>query len=120
MKIVAVVRDLIFRSKIEEVAKQLGQPVTFCVPKELLRLAAANSPDLIIVDLEDQSGELLNTISTMARKDTKRFTVGYLSHVRTDLREAALKAGVDLALPRSVFVRELPHLLKGRNPVTSA
>ena len=41
--------------------------------------------------------------------------VGFYSHVDAALREAALAAGVDAALPRSAFTTRLPGLLAGED-----
>ena len=38
--------------------------------------------------------------------------VGFYSHVATALRDEALAAGADAALPRSQFVARLPALLE--------
>jgi len=38
-------------------------------------------------------------------------TVGFVSHVHTDLIDAARKAGVDDVMARSMFVERLPQIL---------
>jgi hypothetical protein len=40
-------------------------------------------------------------------------TVGYVSHVQTDLIEAARQAGVDEVMARSAFAARLPEILAG-------
>ena len=40
-------------------------------------------------------------------------TVGYASHVQTDVIQAARQAGVDNVLARSAFTQQLPEILGG-------
>jgi PleD family two-component response regulator len=37
--------------------------------------------------------------------------IGYFSHVQEDLKKEAIKAGFDVVMPRSRFVRELRDIL---------
>jgi hypothetical protein len=39
-------------------------------------------------------------------------TLGFVSHVRTDLIQAAQQAGADEVLPRSAFTAQLPEILE--------
>jgi hypothetical protein len=39
--------------------------------------------------------------------------MGFFSHVETELQRAAIEAGYDQVIPRSVFSRDLAGILKG-------
>jgi hypothetical protein len=51
------------------------------------------------------------SFSTMAIR-----TVGYASHVQTDVIDAARQAGVDEVMARSAFTARLPEILASAQP----
>ena len=114
-KVLAGVRDLFFREKISEKARQIGVVVKFGTPRELETLANAEKPSVIILDLEEDPQEYLELVRRLRAEKTgfKPKIVGYLSHVNVALREEAHKAGCHVVFPRSTFPRELPRILKG-------
>ncbi len=114
-KIVVVVEDLIFLSKIQQTAK-LTSIATETVELEKLceRLAEQQSTAAIILDLNHRSGQALDALRTIkSNPQTRRIPViGFLSHVQADLAKAAREAGCDLLLARSAFASQLPELLR--------
>lgn len=108
------VRDLFFREKINETARQSNVSVRFAQPTELERLSAEEKPRLIILDLEEEPEEYLLLVRRLkaVKPDQTPRILGYLSHVNANLREQALQAGCDAVLPRSTFSRDLPQILK--------
>ena len=120
-RIVAVVPDLFFATKIEAVARAAGVEVSIVPPNSALERCLASPPALVLLDLH-APGEplaLVRALRTDERTRTLRI-VGFYSHVEDELRRGALDAGIDEALPRSAFVGRLPALLAGRSasPVT--
>lgn len=113
-KILAGVSDLLFQEKINETARQIGLTIKFGASTELEGLVATEKPELIILDLEESPQEYLTLIRRL--KATKREPIpriiGYFSHIHITLRQQALQAGCDEALPRSIFSRELPRILR--------
>lgn len=112
--IIAAVDDMFFASKIRATAEALGVGIKFHRRLDsLVNAAAEQSPDLILVDLHN---EKLNVIE-LARdfKSNEKLKsiplVGFFSHVQTDLQRAALEAGYDQVIPRSVFSRDLAQIL---------
>ena len=112
--ILAVVEDLIFLSKIQQTAKQLGVVVKSAQPADLPKLVNEGTPNALIIDLNLPSGKALE-ILRMFKSDlkTKDITaIGFVSHVQSELIAAAREAGCDLILARSAFVGQLPDLLQ--------
>lgn len=110
-RIVAVVDDLIFVSKIQQTAKLLGVEVETVSPEKLESLEAPAA--VIILDLNHRAGRALETLRALkANPSTQGIPViGFLSHVEADLAAAARQAGCDVLMARSAFTRELPQLL---------
>jgi hypothetical protein len=64
--------------------------------------APLDGVELVVADLDAENAETLAGLGIPV--------LGYYSHVNVATREAAEAAGVDLAVPRSRMVRELPQL----------
>ena len=112
--ILAAVDDLMFASKISTSAKQLGLEVVFVRSRdEVLRQARALRPRLAIFDLNNSRTEPLATIAAFkADPDLAAIrTIGFVSHVQTELIEAARHSGVDEVLARSAFSAKLAEIL---------
>jgi PleD family two-component response regulator len=113
-KIIAVLDDLIFSSKIREAAKPLHLELELIKnPNGLSQKIKSEKPSLLIFDLNSKSCNPLQIIKDLkSSSDLKDIPIlGYLSHVQTELKEEAAKAGCDLVLPRSRFSRELREIL---------
>ncbi|HZB45304.1 MAG TPA: hypothetical protein VE360_08675, partial [Pyrinomonadaceae bacterium] len=78
-------------------------------------LAKAETPDLIILDLNSEKLDPLGLAKDIKADEQLRGVplVGFLSHVQTDLMRLAQAAGVDQVLPRSAFTKFLPEILTG-------
>jgi CheY-like chemotaxis protein len=113
--ILIAVPDLIFRSKIAAAARQAGhETVAASTADAVLERAATHRPALVVVDLGDDRVDPPATIRRLkAAPDLDGVRViGFFSHVRTDLRDAAREAGCDRVMPRSAFVANLAGLLE--------
>jgi CheY-like chemotaxis protein len=120
--IVAVLDDLMFTSKIRAAAAGLGVTVTFARSAEAalaaLRAAetasgSAPSPTLVLIDLNGSATDPLGVVTAIRAVDTLRDVpiVGFVSHVQTELIDAARRAGTTDVVSRSAFVQRLPELL---------
>jgi CheY-like chemotaxis protein len=121
--ILAVLDDLLFTSKIRAAASQ---------SKAELRIARSSAaalaemrqsaPALVILDLDNPRTDPLGLVRSM--KDDPALTavptLGFVSHVKTDLIEAAGRAGVDQILPRSAFAGQLAQILANYSGGASA
>jgi CheY-like chemotaxis protein len=112
--IIAIVEDLMFTSKIKTAASQLGVQVVFARSKDAaldeMRKAA---PTRVIVDLNSPRTDPLGIVAAMKRDPLLAATptIGFVSHVRTDIIDAARQAGVDEVMPRSAFTARLAEIL---------
>lgn len=112
--ILAIVDDLMFTSKIKTTAGHLGVPVVFARSRDAalaeMRKAA---PALVILDLDSGRTDPLGTMAAM--KDDASLaaipTIGFVSHVRTDIIDAARQAGVGDIMARSAFTAQLSDIL---------
>jgi CheY-like chemotaxis protein len=113
--ILAAVDDLFFRSKISTTAKQLGVTMKFARSgADVLEQARSDRPSLIILDLNSQAVDPLATVAAL-RADAVLAavpTLGFVSHVQTDLIEQARAAGVTEVMARSAFAANLEQILK--------
>jgi len=112
--VLAIVDDLMFASKIKTAARQLGVTVAFARSSaDALAAMRANTPALVILDLNNPRTDPLGTVAEMKRDPATASirTLGYVSHVETDLIEAARQAGVDEVMARSAFTTKLAEIL---------
>ena len=120
--VLVAVDDLLFSSKIRATAKQAGVEVTFArSPEEIVSQARAIKPALAIFDLNSGKTDPVNTISALKADPELASirTLGFASHVHTELIAAARKAGADQVLPRSAFAGNLAEILLGSESPTS-
>ena len=112
--ILAVVDDLLFRSKIRATAKAVGVDVAF-VPSagDILEQARAHQPSLVIIDLNSDKGDPIGAVAALKKDEAlaSTRTLGFVSHVHTGLIHAARAAGADDVLARSAFATQLPDIL---------
>ena len=112
--IVCVVEDLVFSIKISTAARQLGVDLYFERSKEkVLQTVRDKQPSLVIFDLNSERADPIGTVADM-KKDPALAgirTVGFVSHVHTDIIRAARSAGVDDVMARSAFAAQLAEIL---------
>lgn len=115
--ILAVLDDLMFASKIRSAAGQLGVTVAFARSADgALAEMRKSPPSLVILDLNNARTDPLGIVGAMKQDPALASvrTVGYASHVQTDVIDAARRAGVDEVLPRSAFATRLADILGPR------
>jgi PleD family two-component response regulator len=113
-RVVAVLNDMFFTSKIKEAAKSTGVNVEILKKiSGLIEGLRNDPPTLIIVDLNFRKVEPIELIKEIKSSDKLNSipVIGYFSHVQEDLKKEAIKAGFDVVMPRSRFVRELRDIL---------
>ncbi len=113
--ILAAVDDMFFAAKIRAAAEALDVRIRFFRRlADLLAAAAEDTPRLILVDLHNEKVDPIALARELKSKDNLRTipVLGFFSHVQTDLQRAAVAAGYDKVIPRSVFARDLPDLIK--------
>jgi len=112
--ILAVLDDLMFTSKIKTTAGRIGVAVTFARSADAalseMRKAA---PSLVILDLNNARANPLGLVGSMKQDPALSSVpvVGYVSHVQTEVIDAARRAGVGEVLARSAFTERLADIL---------
>jgi DNA-binding NarL/FixJ family response regulator len=113
--ILAAVDDLLFSSKIRTTAKQAGVDLVFArTPAEVLEQSRTLAPALVIFDLNSAKANPIETIAALKGDPQLASirTLGFVSHVHTDLIEAAQAAGIDDVMARSAFAGNLAQILR--------
>jgi hypothetical protein len=108
--VVYFARDMVFTSKIREVARQIGVSVASVRDPAGLPAAAAGAR-LIIVDL--RLPEALDALAVASADPACAGipTVGFVDHEKTDLMEAARARGCREVLTKGQFAHSLPKLM---------
>ena len=111
-EVVYFARDMLFTSKIREVAKQLGLTTTGVRDAAGLAQAAAEAR-VVIVDLRQEGA--LEALSAVTGDPALAgvLTVGFVDHEKTDIMEAARAKGCREVLAKGQFAHTLPRLLAG-------
>jgi DNA-binding NarL/FixJ family response regulator len=114
-KVAILVDDMFFTSKINGAAAECGRQIERVKSREQLEGLASNPPALVIIDLNSDRLDPLETIAFF--KSSKELSavpiVSFVSHVQTDLIRAAQAAGCDYVLPRSAFTQMLLEIVSG-------
>jgi DNA-binding NarL/FixJ family response regulator len=112
--ILAAVDDMLFRSKIRTTAKLVGVEVVFArTPAEIISQARTLKPSLVIFDLNSSTVQPIDTVIAFkadAALAAMR-TLGFVSHVQTELIQSARAAGIDEVMARSAFATGLADIL---------
>lgn len=115
--VIAAVDDMFFAAKIRATAEHLGVNLRSVRNADLvLSVARETHADLIIVDLHAQKLDP-NGLARALKSDEQLGSIpllGFFSHVQTELQQAAVAAGYDVVIPRSVFSRDLGEILAGQ------
>ena len=113
--IVTLVDDMFFNSKINSAAAECGRRIERIKSKGQLETVAENLPSLILIDLNSDRFDPIQTIQFLKSHDELKEIpiVSFVSHVQTDLINAARTAGCDYVLPRSVFTQTLKEIITG-------
>jgi DNA-binding NarL/FixJ family response regulator len=112
--ILAAVDDMLFSSKIRTVAKQAGVELTFArTPADILERARTLRPSLLIFDLNSAKSDPIATVTALKGDPELASirTLGFVSHVHTDVIGAARNAGIDEVMARSAFAGQLAEIL---------
>ncbi len=115
-QILVMVDDMFFAAKILGAANLAAREVRRVVSApELEQALAENAVGLLIVDLNGRQFDGVRTVSYLKSRDEFRDipVIGFLSHVQADLKRAAVGAGCDYVVPRSMFSTLLPRILAG-------
>ena len=111
-RVLALTADLMFGSRVHAALAAAGHDVRLVrSERELNDLlaepgAGARALDVLLVDLTDAALDAAAIYSALRPKLAGVRTLGYYSHVDPAARERALRAGIELVVPRSRMARE--------------
>ncbi len=115
-RVMAIVDDMFFASKIRATAEALSVDITFPRTQEIaVEKLRENKPRLVICDLQNQRVDSVEFAQKL-KSDPELESVpllGFFSHVEVELQQRALEAGFARVIPRSQFARDLGVILKG-------
>ncbi len=109
-----VMSDLMFRSRIDDVARQLGLPIRAARSAEQLeRHLAAGPPSLVLVDLEDTEFDSAAAVRRLRDHETSwdARIIGFSGHTNKEAIRAGRDAGVDQVLARSALTSHVAKIL---------
>ncbi|MGE3274493.1 MAG: hypothetical protein AB7O67_05240 [Vicinamibacterales bacterium] len=112
--ILALVDDLMFRSKISAAVKGTGATLAVATtPEALLERAHAERPSAIFIDLDGQRTRPLEALQRLAEDPALVAvpTLAFVSHVHGDLIQQARALGVGDVMARGAFSANLPALV---------
>lgn len=118
-RVLALVPDLLFGSRVQGALAAAGQEVELIGDeqrlRERLRDPAAPAGEVLIVDLTDERLDGAGILESLAADGllAQMRTLAFYSHVDAAVRTRANEAGFDLVVPRSRMAREAPELLAG-------
>jgi hypothetical protein len=116
--VIYFIQDMLFTSKIREVAKQVGVSSQGVRDPKALAAAAA-AARLVIVDLRlPAAGDAL---AALAADPAARAvpSVGFIDHEKTDVMDAARAQGCGQVMAKGQFANALPKLLAALRPATT-
>jgi len=107
VRVVALVPDLLFGSKIQAMLTAEGHDVELVGDPEQARAKAAQAA-VLVVDLTTDQIDGAALVEAMRREGelAQTRTLAFYSHVDQSTRERADEAGFDLVVPRSRMARE--------------
>jgi DNA-binding NarL/FixJ family response regulator len=112
-RILGLMHDLFFRSKVDAVSHAMGIAVVYASSLEEANARCAEEvPAMIFVDLADPLFPAVETAGAMRVAAPAARLIGFASHVDLKVLGAAREAGFELTLSRSEFTQRLPELLK--------
>ena len=102
-----------FTVKIQDAAKRAGLDAVFVTSQENALAQARDNPALVVLDLNYAAVEPVELIRKLKQEKTtaKIQLLGFVSHVQTDLIQAARESGCDRVMARSAFSQNLPAIL---------
>lgn len=114
-KVAILVDDMFFAAKINSAASACGRQIERVKTREQLEGLVGSPPSLIIIDLNSDRLNPLETIEFLKSRARVNAVpiVGFVSHVQTDLIRSAQAAGCDYVLPRSAFTQMLMEIVAG-------
>jgi|SRR5918992_3633246 CheY-like chemotaxis protein len=111
--VLAIISDLMFRSKIDDAARKAGVPLRVAKNVEQLERHLGNAtPAVVLMDLEMEGLDAGAMLGRLRATPTAANVpvIGFAGHTNVEVIRAARADGVQV-MARSAFVAELPALM---------
>lgn len=111
--VLAIISDLMFRSKIDDAARKAGVPLRVAKNVEQLDRHLGNAtPAVVLMDLEMEGLDAGAMLGRLRATPTAANVpvIGFAGHTNVEVIRAARADGVQV-MARSAFVAELPALM---------
>lgn len=108
-RVLAVVPDLLFGSKVLEQLGAAGHDVTLCQSEPQAWSALEDGADVLLVDLTTDQLDgvvLVDSLRSAGALPSTIRTLAFYAHVDSDVKARAEAVGFDLVVPRSRMARE--------------
>jgi DNA-binding NarL/FixJ family response regulator len=113
MRILGLVKDLMFRSKIDAACEALGVEVAYVSAFNLMAQRCAEiQPSVVVVDLSEKTFPAAATMDEIRKCAPDARVIGFASHVDLKSLAGARQAGFTRVLSREEFAAQLPSLLR--------
>ena len=109
-RLVVLTDDLLFGSRVLGALQAAGHHAVLARDLDAARRDLPGA-EVLILDLTASPAERIAGARELARPGLR--TMAFYSHVETDVRAAAVQAGIDLVIPRSRMAREGATLAEG-------
>jgi hypothetical protein len=100
-RIVVIAPELLLGTKVQETLTASGHDVSL---SPSVSEAPLDEADVLVADLERENPEAVVGLGIPV--------LGFYPHTDAELRQTAEAAGVDIVVPRSKLVREMPELVE--------
>jgi hypothetical protein len=110
--VVALVRDLLFSSRIRETARRLGYPFRVARTLPEFQAALAAAPGLVMIDLSATGLDLAAALAAVDTAGRPAPVLGWTTHVLWKTTKP-FHARCDRVVTRETLTEELPELLRG-------
>jgi DNA-binding NarL/FixJ family response regulator len=112
MRVLGLVRDLMFRSKIDAACESLGAEVGYVSALEVLPQRCSEiKPLVVLVDLSERAFAPGPAMAALREYAPGARVIGFASHVDLKSLAGAREAGFTQVLSRQEFTVKLPSLL---------
>ena len=113
-KVLAVMTDLFFSDKVMDTAKRFGMTVEIVRDHDVALEKIREKPSVVVLDLNCDAADPIGLIQAIkSNPETRRIsTIGFVSHVQTELKLKAQQSGCDMVVARSVFAQNLPDIFR--------
>ena len=115
-RVLVVVDDLFFLTKIQTTLKHLGLTAQVLTQRAAIQayVKAAVTPVLVVVDLTLRTDDAVAVISAIRAIDSGASIaiLAFGAHVAVETQQQALQAGADRVVAKSTFSNHLPDLIQ--------